>query len=432
MRTGKRTNSKLAAAAMAVTLVSSSIVSADHVYITKPSDTTEIYSGCPVDLGYRVQYSDMAILKWVQLQLLQADKTVVIDKLDYATRDQWGESRTRSISWQVPADLTPGEYTLSAFGNATYPCNDFKSGRRNRCEFYLEDQKALNIHTLSADQKCPTDAITATTLTPNPAATQETPKNEVGGDILNVSVGLPTNGENSGDSSNSYSQSTLDYISKNLALDKGGASQTGVSTGTTGYSNPLQLTPVSNDNNTSTVNITAETQQQNQIIRMVIQESKDFDAKNETVTLNNGTTVPLMKMFPDKLTANRFLETLDLSNKTLANTTSTITETTQEDSNTTHQNMTATSIDKGLTNDWKHLTSTQLLEELHNNSSLITLAPSTSTHSISGTQMGRNFAQHEDGDQIQDKTSGTNRLFTSTSSTAFLSILIGCLFSTTV
>jgi len=45
--------------------------------------------GCPVELGFRVQYSDLAMLGWVQLQVLAADNTVLIDALDNSTRESW-------------------------------------------------------------------------------------------------------------------------------------------------------------------------------------------------------------------------------------------------------------------------------------------------------------------------------------------------------
>lgn len=46
--------------------------------------------GCPVDLGFRVQYSDLAMLKTVQLQILGADNSVLIDNLGSTSRTEWG------------------------------------------------------------------------------------------------------------------------------------------------------------------------------------------------------------------------------------------------------------------------------------------------------------------------------------------------------
>lgn len=42
-----------------------------------------------MDMGFRVQYSDLAMLQWVQLQVLSADQTIVVDKLDNSTRTEW-------------------------------------------------------------------------------------------------------------------------------------------------------------------------------------------------------------------------------------------------------------------------------------------------------------------------------------------------------
>ncbi|KAF9346692.1 hypothetical protein BGX26_001796 [Mortierella sp. AD094] len=415
MYTKKKSTVPLAATAIAAILASSSSVSADHVCITTPTNT-QIYQGCAADLGYRVQFSDMAILKWVQLQILNSDNAVVVDNIDRATREQWGETRSRSLSWQVPADLTPGEYTLRAFGNATYPCNDIKNGRHRRCEFVLQDQETLHLQALGADQECPSsatdddDAVVDTTQVaeqePQIISTQETPN---GGLDINVDLTTgeqkPSSSSSGGDSSNAYSQGNMDYLRKNLASDNStnnndnnNTESESASSGTAGYSTPLQLTPSETSANV-TDNI-VEMRQQEQTIRKVIQESKNYNSKNETLTLNNGTVVPISEMIKDKVTTTRFLETLDHTNSTLANATMTASTTMNS-----KQNFTSAA---AATQDWKHLNSTQLLDVLHHNSSLIAIAPAT--HSISGTQLGRNFAQEDD-----------------TTATAALSTLVGYL-----
>jgi hypothetical protein len=45
--------------------------------------------GCPIDIGFRVQYSDLAQLKWVQLQVLGTNNLLMIEGLDNSTRAQW-------------------------------------------------------------------------------------------------------------------------------------------------------------------------------------------------------------------------------------------------------------------------------------------------------------------------------------------------------
>ncbi|KAF9109637.1 hypothetical protein BGX27_007385 [Mortierella sp. AM989] len=418
MYTKKSSTILLAATAIAAILSSSPTVSADHVFITAPTNTSQIYAGCAAELGYRVQFSDMAILKWVQLQILDADNSVVVDNIDHASREQWGESRSRSLSWQVPADFTPGEYTLRAFGNATYPCNDNKTGRHRRCELVLEDKETLHLQALNAEQACP--SATTTKEAEPVITTQETPQE--GG--LEANVDLMAGGQKSkgsGDSSNTYGQGNTDYISKNLISDKNSTSNNSTE-GTSGYSTSLQLVP--SGSSTNATDGIAEMKLQEQTIRNVIQESKDYNAKNETLTLNNGTVVAISTMISDKATVTRFLETLDHTNSTLANSTMSATSiTTATNTTSTMQNSTTLT-----TEDWKHLNSTQLLDVLHHNSSLIAIAPAT--HSISGTQLGRNFAQEGvDAEQIQNKSSESSRLIATTASaTAILSTLVGYLF----
>ncbi|KAG0201312.1 hypothetical protein BGX33_010412 [Mortierella sp. NVP41] len=77
--------------------------------------------GCPVDIGFRVQYSDLAQLKWVQLQVLGADNSL-IEGLDNSTQAQWDDKRTKTVTWTVPNDWPTGDYVIRAFGNASYPC----------------------------------------------------------------------------------------------------------------------------------------------------------------------------------------------------------------------------------------------------------------------------------------------------------------------
>ncbi|KAF9081186.1 hypothetical protein BGX23_001163, partial [Mortierella sp. AD031] len=67
----------------------SAVVGADKVYLTLPQNNTKAIAGCDMDVGFRVQYSDLAMLQWVQLQVLKADQTIAVDKLDNSTRTEW-------------------------------------------------------------------------------------------------------------------------------------------------------------------------------------------------------------------------------------------------------------------------------------------------------------------------------------------------------
>ncbi|KAF8981143.1 hypothetical protein BGZ46_003197 [Entomortierella lignicola] len=380
--------------------------------------SSAVNAGCTTDIGYRVQYSDMAALKSVHLQVLGADGSIVVDNVDQATHEQWSETRTRSLSWQVPADLAPGEYKLHATGYATYPCRDGDGNHQRRCDFVMNDEKPLVVQSLPEGQQCP--AAIAPTTTPAAGA------NATNSDQQISSQDNPQTKNSTGDSSNSYSQSNSDYLSKNLAAENGtdDNNSTTENSGTSGFSTPLSPTTI-------LVNSTfpqgdEESMLQEETILEVIKESKDYNSKNETLTLNNDTIIPISDLIKDNATVTRFLETLDYTNATLANATATTLADFMNGFNATStQNATAVAAIQ----DWKHLNSTQLLELLHYNSSLIAIAPAT--HSISGAQLGRNFAQ-EDSDQIQDKSSksGTSRLGlpTTASVTVALTTLVGLLF----
>lgn len=62
----------------------------DRVFLEQPTNSTNIYPGCPITLGYRVQFSDMAMLRWVQLQLLDQTNDILVERIDNTTRAEWG------------------------------------------------------------------------------------------------------------------------------------------------------------------------------------------------------------------------------------------------------------------------------------------------------------------------------------------------------
>ncbi|KAF9139788.1 hypothetical protein BGX30_007465 [Mortierella sp. GBA39] len=126
-------------------LTLSTLVRADKVYLTMPQNNTNAIAGCDMDLGFRVQYSDLAMLQWVQLQVLSADQTIVVDKLDNSTRTEWDDVRSKNITWSIPADLTPGDYILRAFGDAYYYCTE--NNIRTLCPLPLEDRRTIHVAT---------------------------------------------------------------------------------------------------------------------------------------------------------------------------------------------------------------------------------------------------------------------------------------------
>ncbi|KAI9241298.1 hypothetical protein MVEG_08215 [Podila verticillata NRRL 6337] len=152
------------------------VVSADKIFWTQPANNSDVYAGCPVVLGYRVQYSDLALLHWVQLQALSADGgTVLVDRIDYTTRETWDaqNARGKNVSWTVPAQWAPGAYILRAFGNATYPCTN--EGVRAFCVLELQDRIVVQLKQLPVDATCA--SVNATVS--DPATGPGTPKTTV-------------------------------------------------------------------------------------------------------------------------------------------------------------------------------------------------------------------------------------------------------------
>ncbi|KAG0296181.1 hypothetical protein BGZ96_010084 [Linnemannia gamsii] len=115
----------------------------DKVYLTMPQNNTNATAGCDMDVGFRVQYSDLAMLQWVQLQVLNTDEDIVVDNLDNSTRTEWDDVRLKNITWSIPTDLTPGDYILRAFGDAVYYCTE--NGIRTLCPLPLEDRVTIHV-----------------------------------------------------------------------------------------------------------------------------------------------------------------------------------------------------------------------------------------------------------------------------------------------
>ncbi|KAF9909238.1 hypothetical protein EC991_008875 [Linnemannia zychae] len=172
MLSNKRNSSLSIAGAITAYLSISSLCAADRVFLTNNANNTDIYPGCPIDIGFRVQYSDLAQLKWVQLQVLGADNSLMIEGLDNSTRAQWDDTRTKSVTWTVPNNWPPGDYIVRAFGNASYSCQhahsplkDAPSG--NSGDSYSKSKLDLLSKNLSAEKLNP----------PSTAANEETTSN---------------------------------------------------------------------------------------------------------------------------------------------------------------------------------------------------------------------------------------------------------------
>ncbi|GJJ72548.1 hypothetical protein EMPS_04906 [Entomortierella parvispora] len=388
------------------------LVQADRVFLIQPN-STDIYPGCSVDLGYRVRYSDMAMLEWVQLQVLAPNSDVLVESVDYATRAElngttrsgyiwvpkiWKAAicrltllfiiahRVKNLSWAVPSDWAPGDYIVRAFGNATHPCTDQSTGHRTRCGILLEDRETLHLQPLVDGQGCQDTSVPPPSTT---ASDNEAVKSEDGNTPVGENAPL--------DSSNSYMQQNKDALNKNLAattnntltpsmnqtLEKEhnltSSNDANSNNGTEGYSTELRIV---------LDQATVQRRQEQQILQ-ILNEAQDYSLTNSTVTMEDGSVKPMDELM-DKATMTRFLQTLDQTNSTLVSTT-----------NTTHQGESSNPA--------------RLLQILHNNSSLIAMAPplNTTDNSVllnhNGTKLdagspGRGLAQQPDRDQIQDKS----------------------------
>ena len=294
------------------------------------------------------------------------------------------DDRSKNLTWTVPSDWTPGDYTVRAFGNATYPCSDPTTGHRTRCGFTLEDRETLHLQPLVDSQACPGSSAPS-----SPSTTSDNEKSEDEKASLGENVSL--------DSSSSYTQQNKDALNKNLAdnnntitpsmnqtLDQThnltSSSDINSNNGTEGYSTELRIV---------LDQATVQRMQEQQILK-ILNEAQDYNLANSTVTMEDGSVKPMSELM-DKTTIERFLQTLAQTNSTVVSTTNTTSP--EESSNPA-----------------------KLLQILHGNSSLIAVAPPVNTtHSVllnhNGTMLdgstaspGRGLAQQRDKDQIQDKS----------------------------
>ncbi|KAF9206623.1 hypothetical protein BGZ49_002145 [Haplosporangium sp. Z 27] len=152
-------------------------------------------AGCDVNLGFRVQYSDMAMLGYVQLQVLDSENEVLVENIDNSTREDWDAVRAKNITWSVPQDWSAGDYIFRAFGEAYYSCK--KDRKPSFCALQLEDRETIHVQHLMEEQDCP--AIISPSLTHSTTASSSS-----------LETPLPTTeSKNSTDSASSTSQEEL-------------------------------------------------------------------------------------------------------------------------------------------------------------------------------------------------------------------------------
>ncbi|KAF9110856.1 hypothetical protein BGX27_005773 [Mortierella sp. AM989] len=158
----------LATAAVAMGLLAlSSTIHADQVFWTKPTNNSDAYAGCSLELGFRVQYSDLAILAYVQLQVLDSENKVLVENIDNSTREEWDSVRAKNVTWSVPQDWPAGDYILRAFGDAYYSCTE--NGVRTYCPLPLEDRETIHVKHLTEGQSCPAIATPSPASEPSPS-----------------------------------------------------------------------------------------------------------------------------------------------------------------------------------------------------------------------------------------------------------------------
>lgn len=285
------------------------------------------------------------------------------------------DAHMKDIPWTVPADWAPGDYIVRAVGNATYPC--IQDGQHTRCSLFLEDRKTAHLKPLDAGgQGCPT--VTKTLICDDTQPSNSMQSSEGGQEVASSD---PTNTSNSQDKTDTLSTSTNNASDNAIASNSTGTEAGGIEGSST------QLHIILNQATLERI--------QDQTIRKVLNNTLDYNVLNATVTLLNGTVVPMSDLM-DNSTSTRFIQTLENTNATLASRPSS--------SNNTNSNST------GL----PHVLGTaELIEALHKDSSLIQAPKSSNSDSTLSFTLdhnntttnpsGHQFSQ-EDCDQIQDKS----------------------------
>ncbi|KAF9920438.1 hypothetical protein FBU30_009757 [Linnemannia zychae] len=346
--------------------------------------TSKSTAGCPIDISYYVQYSDLAQLKWVQLQILGPDNSLMVESLDNSTRAYWNDLRTKTVTWDVPKHWPLGDYIIRAFGNASYPCQ--RGAQREHCDFELEDRETFHLQALPVGQVCPI-SLSGSSF---PSTTDGAPL---------LSPSLPRESTmSSGNSADSYIKSSIDLLSKNLAsasLDDENS-----------FSN--------NDSNQKSIYNSGIQKIQDQTILKVLDEILDYNLQTSTLTLrHNGQVVP-MSDWMDNSTIERFVQTLELSKSNFYRLTG------------------------------KNVGSNELIETLQKNISLITIPPlsslsspqdSTTTEGLLTTKatapfnhtevnpFGRGFVQ-QDQNQTQGKSSDAISIAITIADSVFAIVLV--------
>ncbi|KAL1924505.1 uncharacterized protein VTP21DRAFT_4159 [Calcarisporiella thermophila] len=105
-------------------LVFSPVVRGDAILFEIPTEKAAMATaGGIIPFNYTVRYQDMAMLHSIKIQIIDKNGRVIADNLANATRSDWNETRAGNGTFRLPEHLEPGNYTVRALGNETYPCS---------------------------------------------------------------------------------------------------------------------------------------------------------------------------------------------------------------------------------------------------------------------------------------------------------------------
>ncbi|KAH8553860.1 hypothetical protein BGW37DRAFT_482495 [Umbelopsis sp. PMI_123] len=136
-----RTSLILSTVALAFTLGTT----ADHITIESPPQDAHFDAAKNIEVRYRVQYQDMALLGSAATSLLYPNGTIAVGNFSSATHDDWNETRMVSFNWTIPQHISDGSYVLQVAGPAGYRCSKNNDGKAPWTRCYLTLTSQVNI-----------------------------------------------------------------------------------------------------------------------------------------------------------------------------------------------------------------------------------------------------------------------------------------------
>ncbi|KAI9598057.1 hypothetical protein BDF19DRAFT_433364 [Syncephalis fuscata] len=93
-------------------------VSADTIEIESPAQDSTHCIGKPITIAYDVLYRDMAMMASVDVNFVAVNGKTRVANVANSKRPSGGKSWKYSKKWNVPSNLTPGEYNIEFKGTA--------------------------------------------------------------------------------------------------------------------------------------------------------------------------------------------------------------------------------------------------------------------------------------------------------------------------